>query len=40
MTTTPQPDRDQLIACVDSTYRRELIRVTRLIHSKPPGAAA
>jgi len=31
----PSPSRDQLVASVDSTYRRELIRVSRLIHSKP-----
>ena len=31
-------DRDQLMASIDSTYRRELIRVSRLIHSKPSPA--
>ncbi len=31
-------DRDQLIAATDSTYQRELIRVSRLIHSKPSAA--
>jgi len=32
------PARDQLVSSVDSTYRRELIRITRLIHSKPSSA--
>ncbi len=32
------PARDPLIAEVDATYRRELIRVTRMIHSKPSAA--
>ncbi len=31
-------DRDNLIGSVDLTYRRELIRITRLIHSKPSSA--
>jgi hypothetical protein len=31
----PEPSRDELVAAVDATYRRELIRVSRLIHSKP-----
>lgn len=34
----PDVERDQLLASVDSTYRRELIRISRLIHSKPPAA--
>jgi hypothetical protein len=34
----PEPGRDRLAAAVDSTYRRELIRISRLIHSKPPAA--
>ena len=34
----PQPDEDKLIAAVDSTYRKELIRISRLIHSKPSAA--
>jgi hypothetical protein len=34
----PAPHRDQLMACVDLTYRRELIRISRLIHSKPSAA--
>ncbi|MEO8369320.1 MAG: hypothetical protein ABI806_08975 [Candidatus Solibacter sp.] len=34
----PELARDQLISSVDSTYRRELIRVSRLIHSKPSAA--
>ncbi len=32
------PDRDAMLAAVDATYRRELVRVTNLIHSKAPGA--
>ena len=32
------PNRDRLIASVDATYRRELIRLSRLIHSKPSAA--
>src|SRR5579884_2815680 len=28
------PERDALISAVDITYRRELIRISRLIHSK------
>lgn len=34
----PDLERDRLIAAVDSTYRRELVRITRLIHSKPSAA--
>lgn len=34
----PSPDRDPLVGSVDSTYRKELIRVSRLIHSKPSAA--
>ena len=34
----PEPSQDQLMAALDSTYRRELIRITRLIHSKPSAA--
>lgn len=34
----PGSERDQLIDAVDGTYRRELIRITRLIHSKPSAA--
>lgn len=30
------PQQDDLIARVDQTYRRELIRITRMIHSKVP----
>jgi hypothetical protein len=33
-----EPDKDQLLAAVDSTYRRELIRISRMIHSKPSKA--
>jgi len=31
-------ERDDLIAAVDATYRRELVRITTLIHSRPPSA--
>jgi len=31
-------EQDSLLAAVDTTYRRELIRVTRMIHSKTPSA--
>jgi hypothetical protein len=30
--------RDRLVALVDLAYRRELIRIARLIHSKPSAA--
>ena len=33
-----EPERDRLIGWVDSAYRRELIRISRFIHSKPPAA--
>ena len=33
-----EPDKDRLLAAVDSTYRRELIRISRMIHSKPSKA--
>jgi hypothetical protein len=33
-----EPDRDQLVASLDAIYRRELIRVSTLIHSKPSAA--
>lgn len=29
---------DALIAAVDETYRRELVRISRMIHSKAPSA--
>lgn len=29
------PERDALIAAVDATYRRELVRISTIIHSKP-----
>jgi hypothetical protein len=29
------PERDQLIATVDATYRREVVRISTMIHSKP-----
>jgi len=28
------PERDHLIAAVDSTYRREVVRISTMIHSK------
>ena len=31
-----QTEQDELIAHVEATYRRELIRVSRMIHSKAP----
>jgi predicted ArsR family transcriptional regulator len=31
-------ERDHLIAAVESTYRRELIRVSRMIHTRAPSA--
>jgi DNA-binding MarR family transcriptional regulator len=34
----PGPERDQIIEATDAAYRRELIRITRLIHSKPSAA--
>ena len=30
--------RDDLVAAVDATYRNELIRISRLIHSKAPAS--
>ena len=33
-----EPGRDELTALVDATYRRELIRISTLIHSKPSAA--
>jgi hypothetical protein len=32
------PQQDELIKQVDATYRHELIRITRMIHSKAPSA--
>lgn len=32
----PLTEQDELIAHVEATYRRELIRVSRMIHSKAP----
>jgi hypothetical protein len=34
----PEPEKDQLLASVDSTYRRELVRISVMIHSKPSAA--
>ncbi len=31
-------ERDQLIAALDATYRREVVRVSTMIHSKPSSA--
>jgi hypothetical protein len=31
-------DQDQLIAAVDATYRREVVRIATLIHSRPPSS--
>jgi len=31
-------DQDDLVALVDETYRRELIRISRMVHSKAPSA--
>jgi hypothetical protein len=31
-------DQDQLIAAVDAIYRREVVRIATLIHSRPPSA--
>ena len=33
-----EPEKDKLIRTVDAAYRRELIRISRLIHSKPSAA--
>jgi len=33
--TTGSVERDQLIAAVDATYRREVVRISTLIHTKP-----
>jgi predicted DNA-binding transcriptional regulator len=32
---TASPEQDQLMAAVDETYRREVVRISTLIHSKP-----
>ena len=34
----PGSELDQVVSAVESAYRRELIRITRLIHSKPSAA--
>ena len=31
-------DRDQLIELVDQLYRREIVRISNMIHSKPPAS--
>lgn len=33
-----ESEKDQLMLAVDAAYRQELIRITRLIHSKPSAA--
>ena len=33
-----EPGLDSTLAFVESAYRRDLIRITQLIHSKPPAA--
>jgi len=35
---TSKAERDPLLAAVDAAYRKELIRISRLIHSKPSAA--
>jgi predicted ArsR family transcriptional regulator len=32
------PERDEIIAHVDETYRRQVVRISQLIHSKPSAA--
>ncbi len=34
----PDPQRDRLMQSVEQVYRQDLIRVTKLIHSKPSAA--
>ena len=34
----PDPRWDSIIAAVDSAYRKELVRISKLIHSKPSAA--
>lgn len=34
----PEPRLDRVIASVDFAYRRELVRISTLIHAKPSGA--
>ena len=34
----PEPRRDLLVGSIEVTYRRELIRISRLIHTKPSAA--
>jgi hypothetical protein len=36
--TSVSEEQDSLIGSVDATYRRELIRVSRMIHSKAPSS--
>jgi hypothetical protein len=37
--TSKSARQNRLIQTLDETYRRELVRITNLIHSKPPRAA-
>ena len=34
----PQADRDRLLASVHAAYRSDLVRLSSLIHTKPPAA--
>lgn len=34
----PEPSRERIISAVDLAYRRELVRISMLIHSKPSAA--
>jgi DNA-binding IscR family transcriptional regulator len=36
--TSKSIEQDQLVAAVDATYRREVVRVATLIHSRPPSS--
>jgi hypothetical protein len=31
-------DRDELVELVDKTYRREIVRISHMIHCKPPSS--
>ena len=35
---SPSPQQDDLMGRLDSSYRRDLIRISRMIHSKGPSA--
>lgn len=32
------PEQDQLMTAVDATYRHDLVRISTMIHSKPPSS--